>query len=83
MKKRVIGGAVVGVLMLALLAGGAWAQQGPHSQEPVQTRTQTRTMETTGECPEEAVAVQATVERQLFQGRQGRMQRMQSQLFGN
>ena len=82
MKKQIIGGVTVGVLLMALVVGGALAQQEVQSQEPVQTQTQTQTLEVTGECPGSPLQVQATVQRELGRGGQGRMQRLQQMLFG-
>ena len=82
MKKQIIGGVTVGVLLVALAVGGALAQQGAQSQEPVQTQTQTQTVEITGECPGSQVQTRAAVQRELGRGGQGRMHRLQQMLFG-
>ena len=82
MKKQIVGGMTVGVLLVALAAGGALAQQRAQSQEPVQTRTQTQTSEVTGDCPASPVQIQAAVQRELGRGGQGRMQRLQQKQFG-
>ncbi len=83
MKKQIIGGVALGVLLITLTAGGALAQQRAQTQEPVQTQTQTQTLEVMGECPASPVQVQAAVQRELGLGGQGRMQRLQQMLFGN
>lgn len=76
MMKKMVLLVVVGVLVLAVGAA-VFAEVQGNGNEGVQTRTQTRTMEVTGECPEEPVRVSAQVQRRLGRGGNGKQQMRQ------
>ena len=66
---------ITGMVLTVLSASVAFAQEGQRKQ--VQTRTQTKTMEATGECPEHKVDAKVMVQRQMRKGSNGQ-HRMQN-----